>query len=384
MTNENLNPDGDPGTLSGWRRSALGVLTGVFSLGLLAIWLIPGDTAGAQNREPVAFPALTIDRLADATAFEGIDAALRDRLGVQAPVSAALGEMTVRLLGRSPTASVLIGSDGQPYYTVDLTLPCSETEASLAAVKSGLAADHDAMTAAGKYVLFMVAPNKTDILRDAVDDVDPNLMRCSDFVHNHFDAWEAEGDLPLVNLWEDVAALNTKDAPAYLWNDTHWTTSGSMALSHALMNRLVDDKEVPASILEDLRHPVLSKPVRYVGDLSRMMGIGDFDYTTAASFNRPGVVTTLETTMGDGGTPLSRFTSTSDLRPLVPGRTLLIGDSFLLSAIPTQLSNFFEDVTMADISESVQVGEYDRVIAVRVERFIGTGMWPSFAGELQQ
>lgn len=384
MLTESLTPSDDPGTLNGWRRWSLSVLIGVFSVGLLAIWLIPGDTAGAQNREPVAFPALTPAVLAERATFDSIDAALRDRLGAQVSVSAALGQVAVHLLGRSPTSSVIIGSDGQPYYTVDLTLPCRETEKSLAAVKDGLAADHNAMTAAGKYVLFMVAPNKTDILRPAIDDLDPNLMRCSDFVHGHFDAWEAEGNLPLVTLWDDVAALDTKAAPAYLWDDTHWTTSGSMALSHALMNRLVDDKEAPSSILDDLSNPVVSEPVRYVGDLSRLMGMEDVDFTTTASFERPGVVTTLETTMGDGGTPLDHYTSTSDSRPLVPGKTLLIGDSFLLSQIPTQLSNFFEDVTMANMAESAQAGEYDRVIAVRVERFIGTGMWPSFNEVLMQ
>ncbi|TFC59910.1 hypothetical protein [Cryobacterium sp. TMB1-7] len=378
MTTDNITPDDDPGTLNGWRRWALGAIIGTFSLGLLAIWLIPGDTAGAQNRESVAFPSLTPEGLTDRATFEGIDAALRDRLGAQVSVSAALGQMTVHLLGRSPTSSVIIGSDGQPYYTVDLTLPCRETEESLSTVKDGLAADYDAMTAAGKYVLFMVAPNKTDILRPAVDDVDPNLMRCSDFVRGHFDAWEAKGNLPLVTLWEDVAALDTEAAPTYLWNDTHWTTSGSMALSHALMNRLVDDNQAPASILDDLSNPVATVPVRYVGDLSRLMGMDDVDYITTASFERPGVTTALKTTMGSGGTPLYHYTSTSDSRPLVTGKTLFIGDSFLLSQIPTQLSNFFEDVTMADMAESAQAGDYDRVIAVRVERFIGTDMWPSF------
>jgi hypothetical protein len=382
VTIEDLNHADDPGTLSGWRRWALSALIGAFSVGLLAIWLIPGDTAGAQNRESVAFPTLTPEGLADRATFEGIDAALRDRLGAQVSVSAALGQMTVHLLGRSPTSSVIIGSDGQPYYTVDLTLPCRETEESLAAVKAGLEADRDAMTAAGKYVLFMVAPNKTDVLRDAVDDVDPNLMRCSDFVHSHFDAWQAEGALPLVSLWDDVSALDTEASPAYLWNDTHWTTSGSMALSRALMTRLVDDEQAPMSILADLKNPVASKPVRYVGDLSRLMGMDDIDYTTTASFARPGVVTTLETTVGDGGTPMKHYTSKSSSRPLVSGRTLFIGDSFLLSQIPTQLSNFFEDVTMADMAESAEAGEYDRVIAVRVERFIATDMWPSLSEEL--
>ncbi|WP_166788030.1 alginate O-acetyltransferase AlgX-related protein [Cryobacterium adonitolivorans] len=366
-----------------WHRWASTALIGAFSVGLLAIWLVPGDTAGAENRTRLPWPTVTAASAGDAATYRGIDAALRDRLGAQATVSEALGDLSVHGLGRSPTSTVLIGSNREPFFVEDLARPCRETEDSLAAVKAGLVQDQAAMAAAGKYVLFMVAPDKTSIRRAPVTDVSPDLLRCSDFVRGHVEGWESEGNLPLVTLWDDVAARDTAAAPAYLRNDTHWSAHGSMALSEALMQRLVDDRQVPAGILDDLTNPVSSDPIPYVGDLNHMMGVEDIDHKTTISFDRPDVVTKARTTVGAAGTPEYHYRSTSTSSPLVPGKTLLIGDSFLLHQIPTQLSNFFEDVTMTDLEEWAQAGEYDTVIVVRVERYSATGEWPSLTATLK-
>jgi hypothetical protein len=367
---------GSNDTLRGWHRWALSGLIGAFSLGLLAIWLIPGDAPGAQNRDPLDFPTLSPEALVDKATFQEIDAALRDRVGAQVGVSAALGEVSVHLLGRSPTAGALVGGDRQPFYTEDLTRPCRETEASMDVVKAGLVANYTAMDAAGKYVLFMVAPDKSSIRRAEVDAVSPGLLSCSDFVREHFERWEADAQLPLVTLWKPVAALDALPGGAYMRNDTHWNTAGSLALSHSLMERLVADGQAPASLLDELEHPLISDGIEFTGDLNVLMGVTDSDERTTASFLRRDVVTRAEMTVGPTGTDQFHFTSTSTTSALVPGKTLILGDSFLLKQIPSQLGNFFEDVTMADVQEYGQAGQFDRVIVERVQRFSGTEDWP--------
>ncbi|WP_181397342.1 alginate O-acetyltransferase AlgX-related protein [Cryobacterium arcticum] len=371
------------GNIRGWRRWGLTALISGFSVALLAVWLVPGNTAGAENRTLLPWPVLSAASAGDAATYRGIEAALRDRLGAQAAVSEALGDLTVHGIGRSPTASVIFGSDHQPFYTEDLFRPCRETTDSLGVVKAVLEQDQAAMAAAGKYVLFMVAPDKTSVRRTGIDGLSPTLLRCSDFVREHFENWEAEGGLPLITLHAAVAARDTKADPAYLWNDTHWSASGSLALSNALMQRLVADHQAPPAIMDDLTHPVFSDPAPYVGDLNHMMGVEDTDYKTSASFDRPNVITTSASSIGAGGSPLLHFTSESSSSPLVPGKTLLIGDSFLMHEIPTQLSNFFADVTMTGLNESGQAGEYDRVIVERVERYSSSGDWPSLASALK-
>ena len=367
----------------GWRRWASTALIGAFGLGLLAVWLIPGNTAEAQNRARLPWPALTAGAAVDTATYRQFDAALRDRMGAQAAASEALGDLSVHVLGRSPSSAVLIGSDHEPFYGEDFARPCRETEKTLAVVKAQLETDRAAMAAASKYVLFIVAPNKSTIRRAAVDDVSPDLLRCSDFVRSHVEAWEAEGGLPLITLRKAVAAVDQKTSAAYLRNDTHRSSTGALTLSDALMQRLVADQQVPASILTDLAHPVFSEPASFVGDLNHMMGVEDVDTATTASFPRPDVVTTGEYTVGVEGTPQLHYTSTSTTSALVPGRTLLIGDSFLMNQIPTQLSNFFEDVTVTDLEEYAQAGEFDRVIVERVERYGATEEWPPLASTLK-
>jgi hypothetical protein len=361
----------------GWRRWASTALICAFSVGLLCIWLVPGDTAAAENRLPRAWPAITGASSTDTATYRRVDAALRDRLGAQVSVSDALGDLSVHVLGRSPTAAVLIGSDRQPFFAEDLTRPCRETQQSMEVVKSGLVQDLAAMTAADKYVAFVVAPNKSAVRRAGVDDISTDLLRCSDFVRTQLETWAAEGSLPLITLWDDVAARDTTDDPAYLWNDTHWSASGSLALSSAVMQRLVADGQVSPSILADLVSPISSDPRPYVGDLNQLMGVKDVDHKTTLTFDRPDVTTTLEKTVGPEGTTQYRYRSTATSSALVPGRTLILGDSFLMREAPSQLKNFFADVTIANAQEYAQAGDFDRVIVERVERHTGTRDWPA-------
>lgn len=348
-----------------------------------------GDLAGAgrycRGREPHPLPwtAITAASAAETATYQAFDAALRDRLGAQATVTEALGDLFVHALGRSPTSSVIIGSNREPFYAAELHWPCRETEDSLAAVKAGLGKDQNAMAADDRYVLFIVAPDKSSVHRAAIDGLAPDLLRCQDFVRGHFEDWEAEGALLVITLWDDVAARDTASAPAYLASDTRWSASGSLAFSQALLERLVEDNQVSPDILADLANPIANEPVRYVADLNRMMGVTDIDYPNTISFDRPDVVTTDGTGIGVAGMLKHHFTSTSTTSELVRGKTLLIGDSFLLNQMPTQLSNFFADVTMAAREEPILASEYDLVIEERIERYSGTDEWPTLRSTLK-
>lgn len=381
MTSEHMNST-EKDVTQGWRQWASTALIGTFSVGLLAVWLIPGNAAEAQNREMIAYPALSIANAADPETYRVIDSALRDRIGAQVAVSDTIGSLSVHVLGRSPTPAVIVAGDGQPFFSEDFLRPCRETEETLAVVKAGLSEDQVSMTAAGKYVLFMLAPDKSSIRHSVVDAISPDLLKCSDFVRTHFEDWEAEGTLPLITLWDSVSALDTKPGSAYVWNDTHWNTAGSMAMSQALLGRLVTDQQVPASLLDDLKDPVVSDPIAFTTDLNQVMGLNDIDYRTTASFVRQGVVTTGEETVAPTGAMQLHYTSTSATKDLVPGKTLILGDSFMLTQMPTQLANFFADVTFADHHEYAQAGDFDSVIVERVQRYGATNDWPSLTSTL--
>jgi hypothetical protein len=357
-------------------------LLGLFCIGLLAVWAVPGNAADAQNREPVEYPSITANSIAEEATFREVDAAIRDRIGAQVIVANALANASVHLLGRSPTPKVILDRDGQPFFAEDFLRPCRETEASLLTVKEGLSEDQISFNEAGKYILYMVAPDKSSVRRDTVDAISPDLLKCSDFVREHFEAWAAEGQLPLVPLWDQVSALDASASSAYMFNDTHWSAAGSMAMSTTLMERLVTDQQVDSSILSVLENPVYSAPELYITDLDGVMGLNELNYRETASFDRPDVTTVQESTVGPTGTSQYHFTSVSGGSALVPGKTLLLGDSFTLTQMPTQLANLFEDLTIADHHEYAQAGQFDRVIVERVQRYGATEDWPSLTETL--
>jgi hypothetical protein len=358
-------------------------LLGVFCVGLLAVWVIPGNAADAQNREPVAYPVVTASSVSEELTFRQVDAAIRDRIGAQVVVANALANASVHLLGRSPIPEVVLSPSGQPFFSEDFLRPCRETESSLSAVKTGLADDQRSFNEAGKYILYMVAPDKSSIRRDDVDAISPDLLRCSDFVREHFETWAAEGQLPLVPLWDQVTALDGGDTGAYMFNDTHWNAAGSMAMTATLMERLVTDQQVNKSILSVLDTPIFSAPEAYTTDLDGVMGLNETNYRETASFDRPDVTTVQSSSVGPTGASQYHFTSVSGGGALVPGKTLLLGDSFTLTQMPTQLANLFEDITIADHHEYEQAGGFDRVIVERVQRYGATEDWPSLTETLK-
>lgn len=353
------------------------------SIGLLAIWLVPGDPAKSQNRAAAEFPTLTASSLVHESTFRAIDAALRDRVGAQVPVVEAFGTASVDLLGASPNQQVILGPDRQPFYTEDFTRPCREDDTSLRALHDQLHSDAAAFENAGKDVLYIVAPDKSSVRSEIVDSISPDLLKCSTRVREAFEGWVADGDLPLVALWDDVAALDSEDEPAYIFGDTHWNWRGATAMTRAIVSAAVDAGDVPDSVLEDLSSPTIGEPERISPDLNVMMGIPDTELDFPASFERSGVVTSSETTYSDAGTPQLHFTSESTDAPLIPGKTLVLGDSFTMTQLLTQLPSFFEDVTIAEHHEYAQSAEFDRVIVERVQRYALTGDWPPLASTLK-
>ena len=367
--------DSNPSPKRGLQAGSLWIV-GLFSAALLATWVMPGDAAGAQNRELVAFPAVTTSTFADAATYRGFDAAFRDRIGAQVGVALAVGDLSVHVIGRSPIPRVVLGADRQPFLADDFLLPCGETEDTVKVIRQDFIDGAAELAAAGKYALFVVGPDKSSIRRDIVERISPDLLRCSDFMRAHFESWASDGSTPLLALWDRVSAIDRATSDAYFTNDTHWNARGASALTAALLERLVADGQAPAALLEGRGELVYGTPHVAVTDMNQLMGLTDLDEIRQGSFARPGVVTVGHDTEQTPGVERLHYTSTSDGAALVPGKTLLVGDSFLMTQMPTQLQNYFEDVTFASLSEASHASEFDRIVVVRVQREAGTGDWP--------
>jgi hypothetical protein len=91
-----------------------------------------------------------------------------------------------------------------------------------------------------------------------------------------------------------------------------------------------------------------------------------------ARIERPGVSVERETPpkAGDLGTGTARFRATSAGPALIPGRTLIVHDSFIGGFIRESLAGYFEDVTYVHIEgvKGLDTAGFDRVVVQMNER----------------
>jgi hypothetical protein len=171
-----------------------------------------------------------------------------------------------------------------------------------------------------------------------------------------------------IELWGPVLGAPRSDDPRYFQRDTHWTETGAMPAIRALVESLRPG-------LWDSAPPVQTGQKAFVGDLSQLAGLPSSE--VAAIFERPGVSlvsTTVPTSLdGRGQRPVRRFTTGAN-EAVVPGRTLILYDSFFASIQGDVASWFAESVWLHidDLSlRSEVVGQlprFDRVVLARTER----------------
>jgi hypothetical protein len=364
------------------------LLTGVVAIGLLGAWLLyPSDPAGYENRRLAAFPSFGPGNVSDATAFRDVDAALRDRLGMRQHVVRAIGDAAKNKLNVSLSPQVVLGDGGTPFTAEDFTLPC-DSAFDPGQVRSGLAALDTVGAAHDRSIMVAVTPDKSSILTGQLGGLGQYLMSCSDQVRTRTRAtFPEDGTGPVLTMWDRMAAVERSDpGQVYQHGDTHWTSRGALVFSQALLARLAAAGDAPRDLAGQPKGT--RAPDQYDdADLYRMMGTPRQERVPVWLVNRPEVKVKAKVvrTASGRGMPVYRSTAKDpdDDVPLVPGRTLVVHDSFFARA-EGQLAPFFEQLTVlhwADFLTDVQSGRlpaFDRVIIETVQRG-----WPQRAAWFQ-
>ncbi|MCP1427627.1 hypothetical protein J3D45_000125 [Microbacterium foliorum] len=370
--------------LTTWlRRRAVPVAAVGGSLLLLSLWLVPGDVAESQNRAEVEFPAVSPQALTEAETFAHVDRALRDRLGAQVPVVHVAGAVS-NDVGMSPNSTTWLGEGREPFFAVDFIYPCRGNPARIDAVHQQLQDDTAAVQGNGAYIVYTVAPDKSSIRDEELGVLRDSLLNCSDRVRSAFAGWGEAQDFPLITLWDRLEHADSsrqgRDDGAYYFGDSHWNADGAAVWTRALLERLVDDGVVSSSVLSDLDETSTAPGEVVIPDLFRNMGLTETVERVEKLYDRPAVTTTTDTVVNSAGTTLTHKSSTSAEAELVPGKTLILGDSFLRTHAATQLAPFFADVTFGSLADYEDVADYDNVIVERVQRNAVEPGWPDFAG----
>lgn len=323
--------------------------------------------AQVENRAPRPFPRLSVTALLDASWPAGIDGFLTDHLAVR-PYAIRLRGEAYWLLGGTGNPEVLRGRDGWLFIRDEFQPPCDYTGAQQ---REALGAASRAFAASGIQFRMLLIPAKHSVYPDKVSPEPQFPPSCQDTGRADIERAVSELDGQVVDLRAAMAAARTElGGPDLYWfMDTHWSPSGAVIGVRELIRSFDPNLWSDADVVERGKQ-------RRVMDSAGLIGLHRVAVTPKLVI-RPGV----EQRRSDVDVPVEvqnartvfRITCSGD-RPLLPGRTLVIYDSFF--GIDTRLvAPFFEDTTWVHVGDMIQhpelaamLGPFDRVIIERVER----------------
>ena len=343
----------------------------VFCLGLL----VPGILMAARIRPPaienrplLKMPPITIGSLLDSSWYAKVDRFLADNIAVR-PVAVVLRGQAYWLSGGTGNPAVVRGTGGWLFTLEEIQARC---DLGVADVSTALDRIEAAFTAAGQGFRFVVAPDKHVIYPEKVDPGMPYGPACTD---DRRAAMEAAIDARsgfAIDGWSAVLAAKQAhpDGPLlYYVEDSHWTPTGAVPAIRSLITSLG-----PGLWRDD--DVTTGPPERAAADLARQMGLVRRDSVPSVEM-RPTVHivrTALDLPVRTTGAPaVYRITASGD-RPLVPGVTVIVYDSFFGRNMAV-LSTFFAEsiwIHVGDLGNHPEIakliGPADRVILERVER----------------
>lgn len=240
-------------------------------------------------------------------------------------------------------AQVLRGRDGWLFVHAEMHAACAPPIPAFEAL-SRWQALIGAIRSSGREGLMVVAPDKGSVYPEYVEEFPGR--ECSDDGRRRF--WSllegAERPDRLISLRDDLVGLKRDVGDdLYARKDSHWTTLGSLTLVGAVLDGIGHPGV-------GLRPSEIVDPGRgeYTGDLTNLLGVGEKDTQAQRGIERD---------------PAAKR---------IPGRTLMIADSFGEAPSP-QLAPYFEDfrevlwaATPAELAREIRAA--DRVLLETVER----------------
>lgn len=236
-----------------------------------------------------------------------------------------------------PAPTVVPGLDGELFYGPDLDIACAAGSNTLRSMQetSKLAR---LIAASGRRVLWTAGPSKTTVLARRLDpaalphgDCDALGLAEQIEVIDDFPA----SDSRFVPLRKELARTNNQ---VYFKTDPHWTTVGAttfvLAVARALDPRLANRQRYRFG--QETR----------LGLFNDILGVSSPETAvTARPATRVRVRTSARSTEGWTGYPATTLDHSWRTRPAKrawPGRTLLLGDSFMLYALENMRPLFRE------------------------------------------
>ena len=352
-----------------WQRFDRLVLAG-FVLGLL----VPGLTLAIglrsrpiENRPLLTVPEPALGAIADATWMAGVDAALADNLKLRQYAIRIRGEV-VWLTGGTGNPNVLRGRDGWLFISDEFAPRCAfDADELLEGFRRGSAA----LQAAGQDVHLVVIPDKHSVYPDKVasNPFPPSCVEVGRGTLASGLAAMSPGTVDGQVLLEAARAADPAGRLLYFPLDSHWTPTGAAVVIEGLITAIDPDLWQDADVDRSGRSRLRS-------DLGAQMGIRRTGTVPGVVIRRGMTVTRADVDVPvDVGNARSVFrTTAAGPLPVVPGRTVIVYDSFFGIDVPL-VAPFFADATWIHAGDMLNhpelaelIGPFDHVIVERVAR----------------
>lgn len=340
----------------------------VLVLAVPALALVAGARpAFTENRRPAAFPAVAAEGLVTGKFFAALDRFLADNLPWRDRAVGAYAGVDHELLGGSTNPDVIIGRDDWLFYIRELRPACRSSASEVLAQIDQLAA---AAAGRGQQFRFQVAPDKHAAYPDRLPpEISPG-QPCTDRQRAGMQAGMAQRPTVAIDAWGPILAERRADPAAqhYWREDSHWTAAGAMPAIEALVESLAPGTWDPAAVMTD---GIQKSP----GELATLLGQTAVETAPRTVVRRGG-------TLDRGAlTTRARLTNAREIPhyrvggvPVVPGRTLMVYDSFL-GNVQTRVAPWFEEsvwVHWQDLLEHPELvadlPDFDTIVVSRAER----------------
>jgi hypothetical protein len=320
-----------------------------------------------ENRPLLEVPAPALGAIADASWMVGVDAAIADNLKFRQYAIRIRGEVEW-LTGGTGNPNVLRGRDGWLFIAGEFAPSCRfDADQLLEAFRTG----STALKAAGQDAHLLVIPDKHAVYPDKVA-TNPFPPSCVEVGRAKLAAGlaaMAPGAVDGQVLREAARAADPAGPLLFFPLDSHWTPTGATAVIEGLITsidpRLWSDEDVDRSGRSRLRT-----------DLGAQMGIRRSGTVAGVAIRRALTVTRTDVEVPvevSNARSVFRTTSTGPL-PVVPGRTVIVYDSFFGIDVPL-VAPFFADATWIHVGDMLNhpelaklTGPFDHVIVERVAR----------------
>jgi hypothetical protein len=333
-----------------------------------------------QKREPLAFADLVTEpsQLGEPAAWNDVAAALADRIPLRVHLTRLLRGVERDLLGRRRFDKVIVCPGPWLYYAQSLDrVPV--TAQRLEQAMDALRAQVDD----GRRRFYLAPPpDKVSIYPEFLCShrlvYERNRAR-RDTLHEHFAASRSP---ELIDTWTPM--LNAKASspePLYFQTDTHYTARGAAIYAKTLIDG------ISPGLWGEPRVSV-GPPSLQRRDLTELAGLpGPTENSHELTVERSGVrldacrvesvPIDCKDVFSEGGRSARIHVVSDGTTVLIPGRTLIIHDSFIEGFLKPVLWQYFEDVSFIHFNQlepgdlAASLAAYDRIIVSRVERQLG-------------